>query len=870
VSSCSRQARRFCVPRQLLTNGARRPQAVVEINHTAITRVGTIPERLAWRLLLDVRGTHSYSRPFTIRILSVANSLANRIAVIVDHCRDEAANAIACLGIAIARSADTVVVREANVLRRVTMPDDRLDWHSAPLRSQGVVMTADTHSLVGGTAVPLRVHVLFHHDSESARGLAVHLYRVLNGPSADWGLRIPVRFGRRTANGGPPALPELESARSLVVVLVDGRMARGGIVAERAAAGAWGDFLVALLAEHRPGSSKAVSILPVAVDDGAFFLSNQLADRSFVRLDGRDPWDARRRLELQVTIGCLRLLQGKPASEPGVVDDIPHTDIELFVSHTKADLPRQEWRGAVAALFQAHLNLPIEPWVDARDIPPGGRFKDEIQQGILRASALIIVLTDNYSNHEWCRREVLDSKTAGRPIIVVDALESRVLRLFPYIGNAPTVRWRAALAQATQDEPYPEPTRDRWEAEDASTVMLVALLEALRYQHEVARFQASYATADDLVLGTQPEAITVLGLPEGTTRVVYPDPPLGREELDRIRKGRPGLDMVTPLEQLARWDSPPGLDLVALSLSSAVDADRYGGSDEHLATMAHDAALYLLLAGLRLLYGGMPRYSGVGRDESATGDDPNFVERLMDLVERYSPLARQVGRSLQPIENWVAWPVHEELTSDERNLYRLGRAVRIDVPPPDDLGVDPNQLKRSANGRYPVNTPVWRYVRARSLSRMREASTQAESARVAMGGKLQGYTGPIPGVVEEALLTIRAGKPLYLLGAFGGAARLVIDLLKGSPRVELTSSWCEAKVYGWRDLVEEYGRRGHPLPAPEELADEIRARGSAGLQASLMNGLSERENEELTRTTDARRAIELVLGGLHSVSSRRP
>jgi len=36
-----------------------------------------------------------------------------------------------------------------------------------------------------------------------------------------------------------------------------------------------------------------------------------------------------------------------------------------------------------------------------------------------------------------------------------------------------------------------------------------------------------------------------------------------------------------------------------------------------------------------------------------------------------------------------------------------------------------------------------------------------------------GYRGQMPGVLEEALLTFRAKRPLYLVGAFGGCARLI-------------------------------------------------------------------------------------------------
>ncbi|OXT01969.1 hypothetical protein B7H23_03260 [Notoacmeibacter marinus] len=58
-------------------------------------------------------------------------------------------------------------------------------------------------------------------------------------------------------------------------------------------------------------------------------------------------------------------------------------------------------------------------------------------------------------------------------------------------------------------------------------------------------------------------------------------------------------------------------------------------------------------------------------------------------------------------------------------------------------------------------------------------------ARVVMGGKMgvlsdpgDTYQGAMPGIVEEAIVTLELGKPLVVLGAFGGAARDVAIALK--------------------------------------------------------------------------------------------
>ena len=74
-------------------------------------------------------------------------------------------------------------------------------------------------------------------------------------------------------------------------------------------------------------------------------------------------------------------------------------------------------------------------------------------------------------------------------------------------------------------------------------------------------------------------------------------------------------------------------------------------------------------------------------------------------------------------------------------------------------------------------------------------------------GEAKWYSSRIPGVVEEALLSLKAGQPLYLLGGFGGAARLVIDLLKGRPRPEFTWDYQKAAPHaeGMRALYDAHG-----------------------------------------------------------------
>lgn len=711
----------------------------------------------------------------------------------------------------------------------------------------------------------LRIQVLFHWESDDARHLATRLYRAFSARPMGDGPRIPVRYGSRQLDGGPPPAVDITAEREIIVILVDERMARRARKSDRIIADKWGQLVTNLLGEYSPAGASPHRVVPVALDGGGLQLAPTLNYTNFVRLDVRQGDERERHLVLHIAVRVLRALQDLPQAGSRPADELPEIPIRLFISHAKKDLPSDPAaiaEGPVKAILATLTQLPVRGWYDSADIPPGGRFPDEIQNGVLNSSALVAVLTDNWSSREWCRRELLEAKLAARPLVLVDAIEARVIRLFPYLGNAVTLRWRAAIASFHTTDALWIDRKKAWEAEDAALVIEAALLEALRYQYEHRRLLRSIGQKE-VALGTPPEALTLAHLPAETKRVWYPDPPLGREELDRLQPaGTAKIDLTTPLSELARWKRPAGIQTVAVSLSNAPDTDLYGGSPEHLATFADDLVMYLLVAGLRVAYGGVLGHDALQKGV-IEGDDINYVERLLAMVRSHSLLlSGVVGKPPVPIENWVAWPIHCRFGDAELRNYGQEATLK-DLPAPPDLDVTAQELNASPDGFLPPDTPARRYAWARSLSFMRTSMRERTSARIAMGGRLKGYQGLWPGVLEEGVIALRSGQPLYLLGLFGGAARLLIDALRGEPREELTSAWLSA-LPASDELRQEYRRRGHTVPTPEDLAIELKQTGATGLSAALNNGLSEDENTELVSSDDPQRIVALVLQGLRN------
>ena len=253
--------------------------------------------------------------------------------------------------------------------------------------------------------------------------------------------------------------------------------------------------------------------------------------------------------------------------------------------------------------------------------------------------------------------------------------------------------------------------------------------------------------------------------------------------------------------------------IVAISISDSPDLARLGMSDRHLTGAMETMATYLLSSGYRLAYGGDLRERG-------------FTEQLFELVSRYERSPETESRDLPAVVDYLSWPACAALSRDGyRDLSRrLGNSAEVKCLAHDGTVLD----------GFP-ETPVKNQGEiAASLTAMRRTMLNETSARVVLGGKVTGYKGSMPGIAEEALLTLQAGKPLYVAGGFGGCARDIAESM---------------------ELVE-------PLRDPPRSAWDGRAEFSRYRADSLNNGLTEDENRTLAKTSHIRKAVDLILRGL--------
>lgn len=697
---------------------------------------------------------------------------------------------------------------------------------------------------------PLHLHLLAHPKSDSANQLASELMTRFVEPPASGGLRIPVFFCPDKGDDLPPKLNVdggliLGAAQhTIVAVLADARMLR---TVPSGTGDAWKSFVKDAI-NLTPLNVSPHHVLSIAIEPEGFQLSDSLHILPATLKEEVTQAEKDRRLaeiSFHIAARAIQLLQhGKV---PDIAPDRMKAPVTIFLSHAKADLDRKHHDDPVCKTRALLDEFPVEQWYDAQQITTNQDFADAISAGIRDCSVMLAFQTDQYSSRPWCRREVLTAKQLGAHLLVVDTLKSGEARSFPYAGNVPTVRWGF-----NDDSDV-----------DALRVIDRAVLEALRFKHNRLVLEV-LAEPNEIVLPVPPEALTLANeYPDLETEktFLYPDPPLGREELQVLQSLRPNARFLTPLTKVAQWSRPNYVEIITVSISASDDARKYGLSPALFDTLTDEIHLYLLLAGLKIAYGGALKGSFSGNS--------NFTLRLFDLVRDYSKLAEGVNAA--PLKNAILnvapWPLSLDYGDTEWKLFSGGIASYQESLRPTLPWTDEELFPIGTGSRVfgIEDSPERRYAWARGLSEMREKITGLSQARLVIGGALNKFSGLVPGVVEEAYLSLKQKHPVYIAGGFGGSARAVCDLLLGIERKEFSESWAKQNIPHYeaaRALFKQYGGTFHSI---EQIGTEIKAIGHEGMASALNNGLNDQENYKLMTSTDSNDIARLILTGLAKV-----
>lgn len=493
-----------------------------------------------------------------------------------------------------------------------------------------------------------------------------------------------------------------------------------------------------------------------------------------------------------------------------------------------------------SVIENTHLGRFFSP----SDLQPGREWEPELREKAA-SSALLALRTDLYPSREWCQREISVAKREGMPVITMDALDAGEERGSFLMDHVPRV-------------PVGKTGKGGWRKRDVYRALNLLIDECLK--RELWIHQRALSENDPRLEVTwwaphAPEPLTLvewLGKPEEETasadgkvlRILHPDPPLGPEEklvLGQVLSlGRPGgkLDIMTPRLLAARGGYDAGSDPEAkhvlppdalsgirlgISVSGSPDLGRLGLLESHFRLALGEIARCVLLGGGALGYGGHL-------------DPEGYTAFLVKELQRY-------GRRDRPLRVFLAWREHRKLSVAEIRKQKelLGLCGKIVC-----LGVDGAEIDPFEDRPEEAVIETDEAARGSGLTAMREHMAENTDGRIFLGGRRAGFQGNMPGLVEEAIMALEKGQPVYLAGGFGGATLDMVRALGADDGSLLPTG------------AGEPAKDERLVRGLEKLSDTQNRTGRKGLD----NGLTESENRKLAATHRPSEIAALVSLGL--------
>ncbi len=280
--------------------------------------------------------------------------------------------------------------------------------------------------------------------------------------------------------------------------------------------------------------------------------------------------------------------------------------------------------------------------------------------------------------------------------------------------------------------------------------------------------------------------------------------------------------------------------LVGLSVSEPDGRElvRLGLDEIHIRHAFIEIARHILARGWSIASGGDLRAAG-------------YTEALFDLVRTYN---RTDLSGPDRVHAYLSWPLWRDLPVAQRAALANVATIN-EVPRPDGA---PESLPAMPE-RGPADL-LWNSL---ALSQMRDRMNSDIGARVVLGGRVSGQQGLYPGIAEESVLALRSHTPLYVVGGFGGCARLVASSLGGARPVEMSLDYQLKHTPRYPELAGAATAVGKG-PTFDELMVAFAATGVKGLH----NGLDESENKRLMHTDDVDEVVGLLVQGLRRIGEK--
>jgi len=278
-----------------------------------------------------------------------------------------------------------------------------------------------------------------------------------------------------------------------------------------------------------------------------------------------------------------------------------------------------------------------------------------------------------------------------------------------------------------------------------------------------------------------------------------------------------------PSDALLPANALAGLQ-IGISVSDSADLARLGLLETHFRLAVGEIARCVLVSGGHLAYGGHLHPDG-------------YTTFLIQELHRFS-------RRDRPLHLYLPWSEHRAMAlsaiKEERSALGLFGEMQF-------LGPNGDVIDPAANRNEPPVPVTDEREREESLTSLRRYMAQQTHGRIVIGGKRSGFLGHMPGVIEEALMAIDCGQPLYLAGGFGGVTADIIRALG-------------VDDMAWLAVPDDGAPSDPRLLAGLEL---LAKRASETKMQSLQNGLDESENRRLAashRPSEIAALLSLGLG----------
>lgn len=570
--------------------------------------------------------------------------------------------------------------------------------------------------------------------------------------------------------------------------------------------------------------------------------------------------------------------------------------LRIFVSHSRADIPDSD----LDDIYPHGVVAKVKAWADKtklghhiHDLQSGEPWDQKIREQV-QSGAVLMIRTENYSNREWTQWEILEAKRFNTPIVCLDACTKTQPQGSIIFDNVPRVT-------------YPS-DEEHCDARMVNELQSHAIIEALNLLVDICLkqhiwnhlFTSEKNSPIDTVwkyinqnkdsheeglhyithIPQSPEPAlipTIIGSlpfpcsPEKNIWVIHPDPPLLPAEQDMITElcslaglNQTGIHFTTPhslfldTTTIAGKGATPnsiyGMDVsgmtLGISASYAEDLHSFGLRPLHIDSVIDTITKSLLLGGGRITFAGQPGVCS-----------PNIALSLLDTAERTLTLTR-LKRQTSNLPNFgdpysptvvvnltppnLANPSHE---SPSRNASYSGSIASY-----GEVTAFNALAGRNEAGSTEALSATSNENAAHHLTELRRNLPNLCDARLAISGKIlpisetnpDGYRGAMPGIIEESLYTLRAGKPLYVAGGFGGAGSLISDIINGTS-THANKSFLARRTYNNFNNV----------------LKEIR-----DLYNPKLTGLSEYDIRRLATTQRPYEVAELLLKGLSFLNKK--